>query len=52
LGLKAEEIPGFAVIIGIADVYDAMTTDRVYRKALPPNEVIEMLQAGVIMTLI
>ncbi len=33
-GLAGEQIPLFASIISIADAYDAMTTDRPYRKAL------------------
>jgi HD-GYP domain-containing protein (c-di-GMP phosphodiesterase class II) len=33
-GLKGEEIPLFARIIAVADTFDAMTTDRPYRKAL------------------
>src|SRR5688572_14650153 len=34
LGLKAQEIPILARIISVADTYDAMTSDRAYRKAL------------------
>jgi response regulator RpfG family c-di-GMP phosphodiesterase len=34
-GLEAEEIPLEARILAVADTYDAMTTDRPYRKALP-----------------
>lgn len=37
------EIHEFSQITGIADVYDAMTADRVYRKAHPPYEAYEML---------
>jgi len=33
-GLKGEEIPLFARVISIVDTYDAMTNDRVYRKAI------------------
>lgn len=33
-GLKGNEIPSEAAILSIADVYDAMTSDRPYRKAL------------------
>ncbi len=33
-GLKGKEIPLIAAIIAVADTYDAMTTDRPYRKAL------------------
>jgi putative nucleotidyltransferase with HDIG domain len=35
LGLKANEIPLIARIISVADTYDAMTSDRAYRRALP-----------------
>jgi response regulator RpfG family c-di-GMP phosphodiesterase len=35
LGLKGKDIPLIARIISVADVYDAMTSDRAYRKALP-----------------
>jgi putative nucleotidyltransferase with HDIG domain len=34
-GLKAEKIPIGARIIAVADMFDALTTDRPYRKALP-----------------
>ena len=33
-GLKGEEIPLFARIVSVADAYDAMTSDRAYRRAL------------------
>jgi response regulator RpfG family c-di-GMP phosphodiesterase len=35
LGLKGKEVPLIARIIAIADTYDAMTSDRAYRRALP-----------------
>ena len=34
-GLPGEDIPLLARIIGVADAYDAMTSDRPYREALP-----------------
>jgi putative nucleotidyltransferase with HDIG domain len=34
-GIRDEEIPLLARIIGVADAYDAMTSDRPYREALP-----------------
>jgi putative nucleotidyltransferase with HDIG domain len=34
-GLQGDEIPLLARIIGVADAYDAMTSDRPYREALP-----------------
>lgn len=40
LGLQTEDIDPFSIIVSIADVYDAMTTDRVYREAICPFEVI------------
>lgn len=43
-GLKGEEIPEMARIIGIADSYDAMTSNRVYRKALSNETVIAELK--------
>jgi len=42
-GLKGEAIPFVSRIITIADAYDAMTSDRSYRSALPKEVVIEEL---------
>lgn len=42
-GLQGTEIHDYARVVGIADVYDALTTDRVYRKAYPPNEAYELI---------
>ena len=42
-GLKGEQIPLFARILCIADSYDAMTTDRVYRKKLDRETVLSEL---------
>ncbi len=42
-GLKCPEIPLGARILAVADVFDAVTTDRPYRKALSPNEAVSML---------
>lgn len=39
-GLKNEAISDFAKIVAIADVYDAMTCNRCYRKGICPFEVI------------
>ncbi len=41
LGLKGEGIPLLCRILSIADAYDVMTTDRVYRKAISKEEAIE-----------
>lgn len=43
-GLKGEEIPLGARILGVADLYDAMTSDRAYRKGLSNEVVIEELK--------
>ena len=43
-GLKGEEIPLDARIIGIADAFDAMTANRVYRKQLDIDVVIAELK--------
>jgi HD-GYP domain-containing protein (c-di-GMP phosphodiesterase class II) len=43
-GLKGEEIPFASRILAIADAYDAMTSERNYRSALPDEVAIEELQ--------
>ncbi|HHR84725.1 MAG TPA: HD-GYP domain-containing protein, partial [Candidatus Acetothermia bacterium] len=43
-GLKGEEIPLIARIITAADVYDALSTDRPYRKAFSREKSLEILQ--------
>ncbi len=43
-GYKREQIEPFARIVAIADTYDAMTSDRVYRAALCPFDVIHMFE--------
>lgn len=43
-GIAGEEISLQARIIAVADAYDAMTSDRTYRKALSPAKAIEQLK--------
>jgi HD-GYP domain-containing protein (c-di-GMP phosphodiesterase class II) len=43
-GLKGENIPLLAKIVAVADTYDAMTTNRPYRKALEKEAAIEELK--------
>ncbi len=43
-GLKGEEIPEIARIFAIVDVWDAMTSDRVYRKGMPQDEVVQYIR--------
>lgn len=45
-GLKGEQIPVCAQVVGIADCYDALTTDRVYRSAIPPEYAYNMILNG------
>lgn len=45
-GIKGEDIPIEARIIAIADTYDAMTSNRAYRQALPFNVVVAELEKG------
>jgi diguanylate cyclase (GGDEF)-like protein/putative nucleotidyltransferase with HDIG domain len=43
-GLKGDEIPFTARIIGVADAYDAMSSNRVYRKRFSDEEIIAELE--------
>ncbi|MGI6669662.1 MAG: HD-GYP domain-containing protein [Acetivibrionales bacterium] len=43
LQLKKENIQLYSRIVAIADVYDALTSDRVYRKRLKPHEVYDYI---------
>jgi putative nucleotidyltransferase with HDIG domain len=45
-GLKGDEIPFLSQIISIADVYDAVTTNRAYRKAMSKEEAIKIIEDG------
>ena len=45
-GLKGEEIPIGARIISVADVYQALTSQRHYRKAFTKDKAIKMLKEG------
>lgn len=44
LGLKGEEIPLSARIVAIADTYDALTSDRCYRKAYTHEEALAIME--------
>jgi diguanylate cyclase (GGDEF)-like protein len=44
LGLKEEQIPLECRILAVADAYDAMTSDRPYRKAISNNEALKELK--------
>lgn len=45
-GLKGDDIPIYAQIVSIADVYDALTSERVYKKAFSHEKAIEMILNG------
>ena len=45
-GLKGEEIPLFARIIGVADAFDAMTSNRVYRNHMDNDYVMNEMKRG------
>ena len=45
-GLKGEDIPLEARILAVADAFAAMTSDRVYSKALPQEEALEEIKQG------
>jgi len=42
-GLKGDEIPLAARVLAITDAFDAMTSDRPYRKAMPPEQALREL---------
>lgn len=45
-GLKGDDIPISAQVVSLVDVYDALTSDRVYKSAIPHNEAMRMILKG------
>lgn len=45
-GLRGDEIPICAQVVGVADAFDALTTQRVYKPALPYDKAINMIVNG------
>ena len=45
-GLKGDEIPISAQVVSVADVYDALVSERVYKKAYPHEVAIQMILNG------
>lgn len=43
-GLKGNDIPVSAYVISVADAYDAMTSDRPYRRGMPKKDAIEEIK--------
>jgi putative two-component system response regulator len=46
-GLKGEKVPLTARILQVTDIYDALTTDRPYRKALPVEKALAIMREEV-----
>lgn len=44
--LQGEDIPVFGRIMAVADAYDAMTSDRPYRKGMPKAKALSIIQEG------
>jgi len=45
-GLSGEDIPEAARIVALVDVYDALSHDRVYKKAFPEDKVLSIMKEG------
>jgi putative nucleotidyltransferase with HDIG domain len=45
-GLKQEQIPFLARILSLADVYDAMASDRAYRKRMEEDIILKIIEEG------
>lgn len=45
-GIRDDKIPEFGRIAAVVDVYDALTTDRPYRKGMLPSDAVEYIMGG------
>ena len=45
-GLRGDQIPIEAQVVSVADVYDALTSERVYKKAIPHEKAMRMIADG------
>jgi HD-GYP domain-containing protein (c-di-GMP phosphodiesterase class II) len=45
-GLAGDQIPLLSRLLAIVDAYDAMTEDRVYRRAMPGEEALREIERG------
>jgi HD-GYP domain-containing protein (c-di-GMP phosphodiesterase class II) len=43
LGLKEKDIPFLSQILAVTDIYNALTTDRPYRKAMSKEKALEIM---------
>ena len=46
MGLKKDEIPLSAQIVGLADTYDALISERIYKAAYSKEDAFEMIMEG------
>lgn len=46
-GLKGDGIPFLARILSVADAYDAMASDRAYRRKMPEHKILDIIRNGV-----
>ena len=42
-GLKGPQVHTFLTIVGLVDVYDALSSERIYHRAVPPHEALKVL---------
>lgn len=45
-GISGDDIPICAQVVAISDVYDALTSERCYKKAIPPKKALQMIKDG------
>ncbi|MCM1284883.1 MAG: diguanylate cyclase [Acetobacter sp.] len=45
-GISGDDIPISAQVVSIADVYDALTSERCYKDAIPPKKALQMIKNG------
>lgn len=45
-GLKGDQIPLSGRIVAVIDVFDALVMDRAYRRAMPPENALQLIRAG------
>ena len=43
-GLRGAQVPEYSRVLAVADVFDALSTRRPYRPALPPEQVLEIME--------
>jgi len=45
-GLQEDQIPFFARVLAVCDIFDALTSERTYRDSLQPNEAVKIIREG------